>query len=107
MFTYFYNKFRPVNSMYFIKCCVNSSLHNSGCCISGTLDHCFITTHSIHKEGNILQIYFCAIFRETRHHAQTHIISGALCPFFGREKNTHGRADELVISLASVCCGDF
>jgi len=26
MFTYFYNKFRPVNRMYYIKCGVNSSL---------------------------------------------------------------------------------
>ena len=25
MFTYFYNKFRPVNRMYYIKCSVNSS----------------------------------------------------------------------------------
>jgi len=33
MFTYFYNKFSPVNRTYFVKCCVNSSLHNSGCCI--------------------------------------------------------------------------
>jgi len=34
MFTYFYNKFRPVNRMYNIKCGVNSSYsHNSGCCI--------------------------------------------------------------------------
>jgi len=26
MFTYFYNKFRPVNRMYYIKCGVNCSL---------------------------------------------------------------------------------
>ena len=42
-----------------------------------TLDHCFIMTHSIHKEGD-LQIYFCVIFRETRHHAQVHVTSSAL-----------------------------
>ena len=42
------------------------------------MDHCFITTNSIHKEGDILQIYFCVIFRETRHHAQAHVTSGAL-----------------------------
>jgi len=34
-------------------------------------------THSIHKEGDILQIYFCVIFLKTRHHAQAHITSGA------------------------------
>jgi len=28
------------------------------CKVSGTLDHCFIMTHSIHKEGDVLQIYF-------------------------------------------------
>ena len=64
--------------------------------VCGTLDHCFITTHSIHKAGDILQIYFCATFRETRHHAQAHVTSGTLictlCPFFGREKNTEGSA---------------
>ena len=32
MFTYFYNKFRPVKHMHYMKCGVNSSLHNSGCC---------------------------------------------------------------------------
>jgi len=32
MFTYFYNKFRPLNCMLYIKCGVNNS-HNSGCCI--------------------------------------------------------------------------
>ena len=31
MFTYFHNKFRPVNRMHYIKC-VHSSSHNSGCC---------------------------------------------------------------------------
>ena len=46
--------------------------------VCGTLNHFFITTHSIHKEGDILQIYFCVIFREIRHHAQAHITSGAL-----------------------------
>ena len=32
LFTYFYNKFRPVNCMHYIKCGVNSSLHKSGYC---------------------------------------------------------------------------
>ena len=36
-------------------------------------------THSIHKEGDILQIYFCAIFHEMRHYTQDHVTSGALC----------------------------
>jgi len=66
----------------------------------------FITTHSTHKEGDILQIYFCVIFRETMHHAQAHVTSGALYPFYGREKNTDGRA-VVLISLASDCYGYF
>jgi len=39
-------------------------------------------------------------------HGPTSYLAHCL-PFHGREKNTDGRADELVISLASVCCGDF
>ena len=35
-------------------------------------------THSIHKEGDILQIYFCVIFLVTRHHLQAHVTSAAL-----------------------------
>jgi len=69
--------------------------------VCGTLDQCFIMTHSIHIEGDILQMYFCVIFYKTRHHAQAHVTFGALCPFFGREKNTDGRAFGL-ISLAIV-----
>ena len=46
------------------------------------------------------------IFCETRHHAQAHVTFGALCPFFGREKNTDGRAVGL-FSLAIVCYGYF
>ena len=34
--------------------------------------------HSIHKQGDILHIYFCVIFHETRCHAQVHVTSGAL-----------------------------
>ena len=48
-------------------------------------------THSIHKESDILQIYFCVIFCETRHHTWAHATSSALCSLFGRE-NTYGRA---------------
>jgi len=67
MFTYFYNKFRPMNCMHYIKCGVTSSVLTQFWLLQvcGTLDYCFITTHSIHKEGDILQIHFCAIFRET------------------------------------------
>ena len=81
IFTYFYNKFRPVNRMHYIKCGVNSSLHNSGCCIRSVAPWITVLSRETEftKRVNILQIYFCAIFRETRHHAQAHVTSGALC----------------------------
>jgi hypothetical protein len=64
-----------------------------------------LSRHNIHKEGDILQIYFCAIFRETRHQAQAHITSGALCPFSGCEKNTGGR--EVGLILLAIVYGYF
>jgi len=79
MFTYFYNKFRPVNRMHYIKYDVNSSLFTYFWLLQkvcGTLYHCFIMIHIIHNEG-ALQIYFGVIFLETRHHAQAYITSGA------------------------------
>jgi len=102
MFTYFNKKFRPVNRMYCIECGVNSSLLTSFQLlhkVCGTLDHCFIMTYSFHKEDDILQIYVCVIFRETGHHAQANVTSGALCPFFGREKNTNSSC----VDFASHC----
>jgi len=48
-------------------------------------------THIIHNKGD-LQMYFCVIFLETRHHAQVHVTSGALI--------------DCSLSLASVCYDD-
>ena len=79
MFTYFCSKFRPVNQMHYLRCAVNSSLLTLLWLLQkvyGTLDPCFITAHSIHKEGD-LQIHFGVIFHETMHLKQTHITSGA------------------------------
>ena len=64
--------------MHYIKYGVNSSLLTYFWLLQkvcGTLDHCFIMTHSIHNEGD-LQIYFAVIFFKTGHHAQAHITSG-------------------------------
>ena len=66
--------------MHYIKYGVNSSLLTYFWLLQkvcGTLDHCFVTTHIIHNEGD-LQIYFGVIFCKTRHRAQAHVISGAL-----------------------------
>ena len=48
-------------------------------------------THSIHKEGDILQIYFCAIFHEMRHYTQDHVTSGALCALSLAARKTRQR----------------
>ena len=67
--------------MHYMKCGVNSSLLTQFWLLQkvcGTLDHCFIMAHSICKEGDTLQIYFCVIFLKTRRHAQAHVTSGAL-----------------------------
>ena len=50
--SYFYNKFKPVCRMRFIKCGLNNSLLTFFGLLQmvyGTLDLCFITTHIIHK----------------------------------------------------------
>jgi len=80
IFAYFYNKLRPVNCMRYIKCDVNSSLHNSGGCIRSVAPWITVLSrHSIHEEGDILQIYFCLMICETRHHTQAYVRCGALC----------------------------
>jgi len=51
----------PLNRMHYIECGVNSSSLTEFWLllqVCGTVDHCFITTHSIHNDGD-LQIYFC------------------------------------------------
>ena len=57
MFTFFYNKFKPVNRMHYMKCGVNASLLTQFWLLQkvcSTLDHCFIMTHSICREGDML-----------------------------------------------------
>jgi len=46
-FTYFYNKFRGVNRMHYIKWCKYFITHIILVAVEGlgTLDHCFIATH--------------------------------------------------------------
>jgi hypothetical protein len=68
IFTYIYNKLRPVNRTHYMEFWLLQK-------ICGTLDHCFILTHQIKKEGD-LQIYIFVIFREMRHHTKAHITSG-------------------------------
>ena len=62
IFTYFSNKFRPVNRMHYIKCGVHSSLHNSGCCRKSVAP--WITVLSRHSVLTIGVIYKCAMSLE-------------------------------------------
>jgi len=75
MFTYCYNKFRPVNRMH----SVNSLLLNSGCCWKSVAPWITILSqHTLLTILSALQIHFCVIFCETRHHAQAYVKLGAL-----------------------------
>jgi len=109
MFTYFCNKFMPVNHMHCIKCAVNSSLLTLLWLLQkvcGTLDPCFITAHSIHKEGD-LQIYFGVIFhiKCSSNRPTSHLVHLYTVPFFGRDKQTDSSPFVWMISLATVCYG--
>jgi hypothetical protein len=97
-----------VNRMFYIKCCASSSLHNCGCWIRSVAT--WITVLSWHtvstKRVICYNLLLCDIPRNKAPCIDPRHIWRTVCPFFGRE-NTDGRADELVISLASVCCGYF
>jgi len=75
--------------------------------VCGTLDHCFVMTQYSERGWYITNLLLCDISWNKAPCTDPHHSWRTVCPFFGREKNTDGRADELVISLASVCCGDF
>jgi len=55
IFTYFYNKFRPVDRTHYVKCGVNSSLYNCGCCRRSVAP--WITVLSRHTEFTKRVIY--------------------------------------------------
>ena len=78
MFTYCYNKFRPVNRMHYIKRSVNSLLPTYfwSCRMSVASWIIILSQHTILTILSELQIYFCVIFRETRHHAQGYVTLG-------------------------------
>ena len=109
IFTYFCSKFRPGNRMHYIKCGVNSLLHNSGCCRRSVAP--WITVLSRHSVLTIGVIYkFTLLWYSTKkwHHAQAHFTSGTLTrvatPLAMRR--TDGSAVGYMISLVSVCYGD-
>ena len=75
MFTYCYNKFRPLNRMHYVKFSVN----NSGCCRRSVAPWITILPqHTLLSNLSGLQIYFCVIICKTRHHAQAYVTLRAL-----------------------------
>ena len=81
MFTYCYNKFRPLNCMHYVKCSVNTRsllltwfwLLQKVC---GTLDHYFTTAHTVINSKWSTNSLSMTI--ETRHHAQAYATLRAL-----------------------------
>jgi hypothetical protein len=53
MFTYFYNKFRPVNHMHYVAPWIT-----------------VLSQHTVFTILSGLQSHFCVIFHETKHHTQ-------------------------------------
>ena len=108
IFTYFYNKFGPVNRMHYIKCGVNSSLRNSGCYIRSVepwitvlLRHIVFTNRVVYYKFTFVQY---SMKQGTTHRPMSHL---AHCVPFLWLPEEYGSADGLEISLASVCCGYF
>jgi len=84
MLTYFYNKFSPENRMHYIKCGVNSSLHNSGCCRRSVAP--WITVLSWHTVFTIGMIYkftlaWYSAKQDTMHRPTLHLAHLYIVPF--------------------------
>jgi len=109
MFTYFYNKFRPVNHLHYIKWAVYISLHNSGCCRGlWHLGSLFYHNTQYSQLGWFTNSLWCDILVNKAPHTGPHHMWRiyTLCPFSGHEKNTDGSRVWWMISLAGVCYWD-
>jgi len=97
-----------VNCMLYMKCGVDSSWYNSGCCRRCVAP--WITVLSRRTEFTKRMIYKFTFlwFHKTRHHAQVPVTSGALmhCALSLAARRKDGSTVGLVILLASVCHGD-
>ena len=90
--------------MYFIKCCVNSSLHNSGCCIRSVAP--WITVLSRHTVFTKRVIYYKFTFvryfvKQGTTHRPTSYLSHCL-PFLWARKE-HRRQSRWVGDFADQC----
>ena len=104
MLAYCYNKFRPLDRIHYVKCCVNSLLLTKLWLLQkvcGTLDHYFTTAHTI-INSKWSEIHFCVIIRETRHHAQAYVTLRALVDrvLSPRDEQTRQRT---CVDLAGQC----
>ena len=106
MFTYCYNKFRPVNRVHYIKCSVNSLLPTQFWLLQvcGNLDHYFITTHTINNSQWSTNSLLCDIPRNKAPRTGLRHTWRTCRPwsFSGCEMNKDG-CGVACISLASVC----
>jgi len=104
--TYYCNKFRPLNRMHYVKCCVNSLLVTQFWLLQkdcGTLDHYFTTTHNIINSKWSKNSRLCDNPRNKAPRTGLHHTSRTYRPrsFSGREMNKYGSGVAL-ISLATV-----
>ena len=94
MFTYFYNKFRPVNHMHYIKWGVYISLHNSGCCRRSVAP--WITVLSQRTVFTIGVIYkFTLVWYSTKqgttHRHVSHLAHLCIVPFLWPREECRGQ----------------
>jgi hypothetical protein len=83
MFTFFCNKFRPVNCMLYIKCGVNRLLHNSGCCRSVIPWITILSQHTVFTTGVIYKftLVWYSTKQGTMHRPTSHLVHLYTVPF--------------------------
>ena len=108
IFTYLYNKFRPVNRMHYIKCGVKSSLHNSGCWIRSVARWITVSLrHTVFTKRVIYYKFTFVWYSVKQGNVQMPTSHLVQCVTFLWLREEHSSANGLVISLANVCCGNF
>jgi hypothetical protein len=96
--------------MHYIKSGITSSLHNSGCCLRSVAPWITVLSQPTVLTKRVIYYKFTfvrySVKQGTTHRPTSHLVH--CVPFlWPREEHTHSSADGLVISLASVSCGDF
>jgi len=105
MLTYFYNKFRPENRMHYIKCGVNSSLCNSGCCrsvapwITVFIMTTLFTNRVIYKSTFV----WYSSKQGTTHRPTSHLVHLYIVTFLWLREEHRRQRSWVDNSLASAC----